>query len=216
MKKIFSALLLYAMAVGASAQSLQKGNMVFGLGTGLGIYRTTITDKTNTGMAPDKDTSGAFIFPLTFEYGVLNWLGAGARIGYHNYIEGKDSTNTNQKARGMDLMGCVNLHFLRSKHVDMFVSSEFGYSSFKYTVTVTNTTTTYGAMAIASGTGYSFGLNTRFYFGKSAAFGLHLSFALEGFNYQNGEISDDIGSPATQFRLKGNGKVFGIGLQYKI
>lgn len=216
MKKIISLVLFSAIIIAASAQCFEKGSKVIGLGSGLGIYKTVWEDKTNSNITDDNDGAGAFVFPLTFEYGLLNWLGAGARLGYNNYIEGNDSNNTNENARGIDFNGFVNLHFLRTNHVDMFMSGEFGYSDFKYTADVTSSGVTNSAMAKASGTGYSVGLNTRFYFGKNPHFGINLRFAFEGFNYENGEITDSQGSAPYKFGLKGNGNVFGIGLQYKI
>ena len=211
MKKIISALMFSAIIVGANAQSLQKGNMVIGLGGGLGIYHTTLTDKTNPNNLPEPDTSGAWVFPVTFEYAILDWVGVGARLSYSNYIVGEDS-GTTEKARAIDFYPFVNIHFAKLKHIDLFASAEFGYSNFKYTATYL----TYSATAAGSGTGYSFGLNSRFYFGSGAKFGMHMRFAWEGFNYKNGVISDTQGSPVTDFNLKANGKVFGLGLQYKI
>ena len=211
---LLAALTALSFITPSPAQSLEKGSMVLGLGSGLGIYHTVIKDKTTPSNSADKDTSGAFVFPLEFEYALLNWLGAGARLGYSNFIEGKkDSDVVSAKARGIDFMPFVNLHFLRSKHVDMFVSCNFGYSDFKFTVT--NTAGTIGTFT-GSGTGYSVGFNTRFYFGDAAKFGIHVRYAREGFNYQNGEITDNQGSPPTKFSLKGNGGVFGLGLQYRI
>lgn len=213
MKKTLVLILLSAATSShLSAQCFEQGNIVVGFGSGIGIYKTTFTNQTNTTIPAEKDTSGAVVFPISFEYGVLNWLGLGVRFGYNNYLEGKDTLGTNQNARAIDFMGSVNAHFLRTKHIDMFVSAEYGFSHFKY-----QEDSQYNPKAVASGTGYSFGLNTRFYFGKASRFGLNLRFALEGYNYQNGIISDDSTSNTDyKFGFKGNGKVFGIGLQYRI
>ena len=66
MKKIFSSLLFSVTVAAVSAQSFEKGSKVIGLGSGLGIYKTTLEDKSNTNITDDNDGAGAFVFPLTF------------------------------------------------------------------------------------------------------------------------------------------------------
>ena len=208
---LITTLIALAFIAPSPAQSLEKGSMVIGAGAGIGIYRTTWIDKTNTGNPDNKDTSVAAVYPFTFEYAVMNWLGVGARLNYSYYLRDSAAKAAGDKAFSYDASACVNAHFLRVKHVDMFISGEYGYSHFAYTTNQAN-----NARAYANGSCYSIGFNTRFYFGDAAKFGIHLRYAREGYNYQNGVITDDTANPDYKFGLKGNGGVFGLGLQYRI
>ena len=128
MKKLFiycflSIICCHLIPISALAQ---KGNMVFGLGGGFGIYRTHFLDKSDSSNTTSKDTSGAFVFPLTFEYRVFNFLRMGVRISLSNYLRDSTAKKDGDKASGFDAMACVNVHFLRASNMELFLSGEIG------------------------------------------------------------------------------------------
>jgi hypothetical protein len=93
-------------------QSFEKGAQVVDFSPGFLLLYTKIKETGQT--AYEKDTTAAFVFPVSYEYGILDWLSGGGFFRFNNFIEG-DSNNF--QATGIDAGVLVNFHFLRSKRV---------------------------------------------------------------------------------------------------
>ncbi len=183
------------------AQSFEKGTGVADAGIGFSLYHSEVT-QTN----PDwneKDTVGAIIFPVNYEYGILNWLGVGGMFRFSNYIEG-DSSST--QAVGTDIAGRVNLHALRKKRVDLLAGITFGYSFIRYSANDALGTE-------AKGHGINFGVEgiTRFYF--SDHFGIFLNGGYLMHDYPTVVISNSVAEE--EFHYSERGFDLGLGIMIK-
>lgn len=200
-------LLLSLCAQTIREKSFEKGAMVIEPGIGLGLYKTTFTDKSFTPPLSGNDTAGAVLYPLGFEYGVLDWLGCGGKFNYSNYIEG-DSASA-EKGSGIDFGAFIRAHALRTKRIDMFAGFDFGYSHFVYDANDGS-----GGVARGGGTFFSFNLNSRFYFGKK--WGMRLFYNFDSYNYPNIAIEDSFGNSA-DFSLKSKSFfLLGAGFMFKL
>lgn len=188
-------------------KSFEKRIKVIEPGIGLGLYKTEFTDKSVPNAATENDSAGALLFPLGFEYGVLNWLGCGVKFSYNHYIANDDSTAEREKARGLDFALFARAHALRTKRIDLFAGFDFGYSHFAYDANNYS-----DGRARAGGTYFGFNLNSRFYLGK--VWGLRLFYNFDFYNYPNGNITDNTANThpfswkTKSFFLLGAGLVF--------
>jgi hypothetical protein len=224
-----SLITLHLFSQDADEKAFKKGNFIITLGAGMGGYGTEMHesyladsaywDGTNLSWYKvQKDTtrnSGAVsvVIPLTLEYAVTNWLGLGLRGGYSNYL-GKDSTvSQDPKVSCIDVDGIVNLHFIKSKHFDMPLCINVGYSIFTY-----KAMDALESMAKDNGINFGLGLNPRIYFGEH--FGMHFdlkyaAYVYPSLNFSNSTDSNINDNNQEKFSLKGKGLNFGLGFQYK-
>lgn len=187
-----------------SEKSFEKGVSIIEPRIGLGLYKVTVTDTNNVS---NHDSAGAVLYQAGYEYGILNWLGAGGKFNYSHYIN-NDSGST-QKGSGLDFAVLVRAHALRTKHIDMFAGLDFGYSHFALDANNGS-----GAYARAGGTYFGFNLNSRFYFGKM--WGLNLFYNFDSYHYPHGIVSDNT---TNTYEFDWKAKSFfllGAGLQFKL
>jgi hypothetical protein len=208
MKKLIIFFLFAGIAVSAQDKSFEKNTKVISLGYNLGVYGTKSRDK-HKGTS-DRSEAASNIFHGQFEYGVLNFLGVGAKLQYGQYIVERDSaTGLLPTAYSMDGFLVVNLHFVRAKYVDMLFGLNGGGSQFVYKLNDGHNT-----MAKGFGSSFDVHFQTRFYFGKYI--GLNLNLAYANFNYPNLIASSDLANHTVNFAsIKGNGINIGMALQVK-
>ncbi len=207
MKKLFCVIAI-ACSVSASAQLIDKNDIIISTGGGIGLYKYQFTDVTNNVVNP-RDTSGAWVFPFQIEYGFNRWLGAGLNFTYNNYIEGDSATN--ESARTIDFAPSVNFHIpWNLKKFDLTANVGYGYSNFRYNVNDNN-----GGVAKAGGTVFFFGVNPRLYFKADGHLGIHAWYRFVQYNYPKGEVTDNLNNKY-EFKLDGPGQTFGFGLFYRI
>jgi hypothetical protein len=206
-------------------KAFKKGDFIINLGANLGGYATSwhreydyqYWDGTSiqTAHAEEDADDGAVsvILPLQLEYGLTNWLGVGAGFSFNKYL-GKDSTlDITPKVNSYDIDGVVNLHFIKSRHFDMPLCINVGYSIFSY-----KTLDSLSSMAKDNGINFTLGLNPRIYFGDHL--GMHFDLKYASYIYPSVTFSNendpDLNSENNEsFSLKGKGLNFGLGFQYK-
>ncbi|MGB3948015.1 MAG: outer membrane beta-barrel protein [Bacteroidia bacterium] len=209
-----------------NAQSFHKRAVVVDFGAGINISQTEIKQQYNrqvwngsgfTIMPVKKDTtdiSGAFVFPLTVEYGLKNWLGVGGKIGYAKYFTSNDSLgNAESDVRGLDAGILLNFHFIKISKFDLPLGVTFAYSNFKM---ISNDSLQ--TIAKDNGFNYSFSANPRFYFGNHIGVSVNLGYTVYTYpsllfsdkNDSNLNDNDDM-----KFKLKSSGGNIGVGLLVK-
>lgn len=189
------------------AQCFEEGSKVIEPGIGLGLYKLTFTDKSTTPYTSGRDSAGAVLYPVAFEYGLLDWLGCGGKFNYSNYIEDSLGKANGAHTRGIDLSIFVRAHALRTKRVDLFAGFEYGYSNLK--LDLNN-----GTIGEASGGVFSFNLNSRFYF--SDRWGVRLFYNFDTYNFPKGTFTDVFGN-SFEYSLKLRSFfLFGAGLMFKL
>lgn len=204
MKKILLSLLLISITTFSFGQCFQPKEKFVDVGFGLGIQHYRFTDVTNN-VVGERDTSAAFEVPFSFEYGILNWLGASINGNYAKFITGDSAEN--ESAKSLDFVPSINIHapFGLNK-LDLYGTFGYGYSHFSYTVNSSG-----GGKAIANGTVMNLGLNLRLLFSTKGHFGMNFWYRYSAYNYNNGTVTNNNGSKA-DFKLDGPGHNFGIGL----
>lgn len=223
-------LLIFAVALSSftalNAQSFRKRAVVVDFGAGVTISQTQIEQQYNsqvwngsgfTIVPIQKDTtdvSGAFVFPLTVEYGLKNWLGIGGKVGYAKYFTNNDSLGKPKSdIRGLDAGILVNFHFIKVSRFDLPFGAYIGYSNFKM---ISNDSLE--SIAKDNGFNYSFSANPRFYFGKHIGLSVNLGYTVSSYpsllfsnkNDANVNDNDDL-----DFKLKSSGGNIGVGLLVK-
>lgn len=191
---------------GPISLKFQKNNFVVASGSGLGIYRTHIKELPNGTI--ESDTTGTVPYFLSFEYFPINRLSGGLQFGYNHFIQG-DSAH-GQTAKGIDLMLRCNFHFLTTKHIDMLIGPDFGYSHFGIKNNDLN-----NSGARGGGTVYGINFESRFYFGKGNRFGIFINVGYQNRTYPKGGFYDDTGTHYSDFWLKLHGTNFGGGLVFR-
>ena len=176
-------------------------------GIGLGLYKLTFTNKTAVPNQTGTDTAGAVLYPIGFEYGVLDWLGCGGKFNYSNYIEDSTGKANGASTRGIDFEIFVRAHALRTKRIDLFAGLDFGYSNIKFDLND-------GSVGKAAGSNFSFNLNSRFYFGDR--WGMHLFYNFDSYNYPKGTFEDVFGNSLSYSLHLKSFLLLGAGLQFKL
>lgn len=209
-----------------NAQSFHKRAVVVDFGAGVTISKNQIEQQYNsqvwngsgfTTVPVQKDTTdvgGAFVFPLTVEYGLKNWLGIGGKVGYAKYFTNNDSLgNPESDIRGLDAGLILNLHFIKVSRFDLPFGVCIGYSNFKMT-----SHDSLQSIAKDHGFNYSFSAIPRFYFGKHIGLSINLGYTVSTYpsllfsnkNDANVNDNDDL-----DFKLKSSGGNIGVGLLVK-
>lgn len=202
MKTIISGLtilicLLIAGSV-AKAQSFERGNFIIDGGIKISIYK--VSDPDDTDESEDEDDGAAsYTIPLGFEYALSDHIGAGLEIGICNYFTEEDTiTRAIAEASSFDLLLKGNYHWVRKGRVDLYSGLGLGFSSFKYSSNDKINSSFKGSgpyIRISA-------LNAKIYIAK--VFGIGLHFGLPIMNFENGRITDDLGSDL-EYRLRFSG-----------
>jgi hypothetical protein len=192
----------------ARAQSFAKNTMLLEVKPGLGIYTTTYSDQVN-GKKPNGGAA-LFIFPLTFEYGVTNWLGVGGLIESSHYIQNKDSVAAGKGISGgsFDIGPIANAHFLRTPHTDLYAGVKLLFSGVK--ITSNDGSPIY---LQSGGTVINFCFGSRFIIGNHFALSLELGYSQ--YSYPNGMIEGDPLIDPNGFALYLDGVSLSFGVGYK-
>jgi hypothetical protein len=199
-----------------SAQSFEKGSKVMDLRFEFGAYQTESHDKINN--TSDDGGTASKIFNTSFEYGILNWLGVGAKFQYDNYFVENDTIYHSPPQQNeiitptvgaFDIAGMANVHLAKKDHFDLAFGANFGVSFFHYYFNDALATQFKG-----TGSWIDIHLTPRFYFGNH--FGIHLNLGYANFNYPNVVAKNSAQTSINAFSLKGSGATFGIGFQYRL
>lgn len=211
----------------AQDKAFQKGTFLIRVGAGFAGYGTKATDVKDewvwNGSAIVKervtthknDGAASLMFPLTLEYGITNWFGAGLRGAYSKYYANADSTNNNTKptVSSTDLGVMMNFHFIKTVHFDMPITLLVGYSGFSY-----KTNDVFNSMAKDAGYNIGVGLNPRIYFGDHVGMFFDLnytSYTYPSLLFSNSNDSNLNDNANEVYTLKGNGANVGLGLIVK-
>lgn len=229
MKKI-AFIILSAVSTAATGyaqdKAFKKGDMSLELGAGFGVYGThghqeydqDVYSWNGTAVVYSKEriskntSDGAVsaIYPLTFQYGVTNWLGVGARLAFSKYY-GKDSTtNIEPTVRAIDGDVFADFHLVKSRHFDMPLRVTVGYSHFYY-----NANDPFESTAVGGGLNYGIALIPRIFFGNHIGIFFNVGYA--GYTYPDLKFSNSIDSNVNDnnnmtYRLSGGGLNMGMGI----
>ncbi|MBI3510411.1 MAG: hypothetical protein HY064_07085 [Bacteroidetes bacterium] len=187
----------------ANAQVTDNGKLLFDAGIGLGIEHYQFTDL-RTNAANPRDTSGSVQVPVTFEYGIKKWFGAGMVMNYAHYI---NNDSTTDKANGIDLIPSVFFHIPWGlQKLDLLAHFGYGYSHFAYrTFTINN------PKYLAGGGVFTWGIKLRWLFSTDGHVGMQFWYSHAQYKYPNGTLSDDTGQNSYHLKLDGPGNNFGLG-----
>lgn len=207
MTKYIITLLVCFSFITQAQRSFEKGKNVVALGADLGIY--SYTSKIASQPTSKKEAAANKIFSLHYEYGVLNWLGVGAKVQYSDYFTETDSvTNTKPSVTSVDGSVLVNAHFVRSKYVDMLAGFNIGYSHLNW-----DARDAYVSQAKGGGLMYDIHFQPRFYFGKYV--GMYLNLAYVHCAYRDMDFQNTFTKLDDALDLVGGGVNIGIGIQAK-
>lgn len=230
MKKQFSILalsLFFVISAVAQDKAFQKGNFLIRVGGGFAAYKTKTHNEydaygwTGSGFGKirvKKDTTdgaASLMIPVTLEYGITNWFGAGLRGAYSKYYANADSTNNNTKPTvgSFDIGVMMNFHLIKTVHFDMPLTLLVGYSAFTY-----KANDPANSMAKDGGYNIGVGLNPRIYFGDHVGmfFDLnYVSYHYPSMQFSNSSNSDLNATNNQVYKLSGNGANVGLGLLVK-
>jgi hypothetical protein len=199
--RVFISALALLLSIGLGAQSMEKGVLHFEGGIGLGIYRTTAVLNGYT----YHDTAGAFVVPVTGEYGINRFFSIGGTFKYSNFLT--DTANS-ETYHSYDLAVRPEFHFLNRNKFDMDLFALAGFSALKYNAN----NSTYNITGHGSGPAFGLGLDMRIFFSHSI--GMYLSYNYATYSYPNFEYTDNTTTVA--FDWSGKGSNFGLGLAVRI
>jgi opacity protein-like surface antigen len=188
------------------AQSFDKSSLVISANYGLDGYTIkehTVNKVTNSD-SNSKGGAAATNFNLGIEYGLFKWLGIGLQFKLDNYIHNDTSVTS---AIGFEVGAIVNLHLVRTKHFNLLIGGDFGFSNLTINLP-TNNYQIYG-----NGTWADVHITPRFYFGR---FGLNFNLYLPLINYPN--LTTNVQSYNEYIASSWNANGFGatVGIQYRI
>jgi len=172
--------------VEANAQSFEKGNFIINSGIKISVYNINDQDSEDS---DDDDAASSYTIPIGLEYATSNKIGLGIEIGICNYFTGEDTiTGAIAKANSFDVMLAGNFHWVRGTHVDLYSGLGLGISAFKY-----KSNDVRNSQFKSTGTYFRVGIfNARFFVSRAIAFDLHMGIPYMNFN--NGRITDNLGS----------------------
>lgn len=191
----------------AQDKCFSKGNFAINAGVGFSLYRYTAQLKSDR--SSETNLAVSRIGRLSIEHAFKNYWSVGV-LGKRNiYITEVDSaTGKKPDIFSYDLLLFSNLHFVRSKHVNMLWGLGYGFSTFTY-----NTRDQQISQATGTGGSFETWLQTRFYFGKHLGFNLNLSYVRN--NYNSLDFQNRTTSLPDALSLRGGGVHFGAGILFK-
>jgi hypothetical protein len=189
--------------------SFRQKSVVVSLNYDLGIYATENHDKKQD--TTINDGAGNHNFTLSAEFGLLKWLGVGARVGGATYITSADSaTGARGTASSLDFGILVNAHVIRTKKFDLPIGIALGKSDFKY-----QTNTVDNGEARDFGSYFKVYVNPRIYFGEKARFGINFNLAYATMSYKSIDLQNNSTKEEDRISLKGKGINIGMGFQMR-
>ena len=209
MKKT-GALLFVMLSAPLFSQSFYKGALVSDINLGVDIYSVQYHYQLkNSTLSTDKKSGAASSnFNLGLEYGVTNWLGIGLRGKFDNYYAKYDSTTRSKPTvKGAEISLLVNAHVIRSKHFDLPIGIDLGYSHLNFFQNDLANNQIYG-----NGSIFNLHLNPRVYFGR---FGFNLNMAFPFITYKNMTSNNATFNQYVLANWKASGFSLGFGLQYR-
>jgi hypothetical protein len=191
----------------AQDKCFSKGNFVINAGVGFSLYRYTAQLKSDN--SSETNLAVSRIGRLSIEHAFKNYWSMGV-LGKRNiYITEVDSaTGKKPDIFSYDLLLFSNLHFVRTKHVDVLWGLGYGFSTFTY-----NTRDQQISQATGTGGSFETWLQSRFHFGKHLGFNLNLGYVRN--NYNSLDFQNRTTSLPDALSLRGGGVHFGIGLLFK-
>jgi hypothetical protein len=204
----FKALLLAlvcSFSFNLRAQTMDQGMLVGEVGIGLAIYHITITEKVTGYNFSNDDYAGAFVLPVTMDYGISKRFSVGGTFKYSNYIV--DSANS-ETYKSFDLAVRPAFHFVSRDKFNMNLFALVGGSSLFY-----NSNNAFNVKGHGGGPTFGLGLDMRIFF--SSAIGLYLSYNYAAYTYRNFDYADQSGNQI-KVDWTGDGTNIGIGLTFKI
>jgi len=206
---IFSALIASQFA--NAQESFYKHALVFSVGVGGEGYAITETysvkgypslNYTTTGSA------GSASYPFSLEYGLNKWIGIGLLAKPDKYFTSKDTnTGYTPSASGFEFGAIVNIHFLRTQHIDFLAGLDLGGSHFTYTADA------YNDQVYGDGAWGDIHATLRFYFGRFGLYG-SLSFPTMNYNLTSNNSNWNVGQDILA-TWKARGAAFNVGIQYR-
>ncbi|MBK7967614.1 MAG: outer membrane beta-barrel protein [Bacteroidetes bacterium] len=194
---LFLIVILATLAMNLNAQSFEKGNKIIDAGIKISIYN--IDDPDDNDEDGEDDRAASYTIPIGFEYAISDRIGAGIEIGICNYFTEEDTiTRAIAKANSFDVLLKGNFHWVRKGKADLYSGLGLGFSSFKYESN-DNLNSSYKATGPYIRISV---LNARLYLADAFALGLH--FGLPIMNFEDGKLTDDLGTDLN-YRLRFSG-----------
>jgi hypothetical protein len=209
-KLLLPTLFLFIFSGVNYSQSVEQGANIIGLSVRLGLFNTTVVDKTNNN-ASNSGRAGYAQYLVSLDHGINDRFTVGSQFRYNEFIIGKDTTKNQSQinvASGFDLCAYGAFHFVRSEHVDLYTGIALGYSYLKLANTNLNSQAVYKANGLA----YNIDIGARFYLGNH--FGIALTLGYAGYYYPNGTATVS-GGATDNFSISFSGSTYGLGLCYK-
>ncbi|MBL7911508.1 MAG: hypothetical protein JNJ41_10680 [Bacteroidia bacterium] len=212
MKKVYLSSLLIIISLVLNAQSFYKGALVTEVNTGFEIYNTVlkikIKDPNRERDTVQEDKAGNTNFGLAAEYGLHKNFGVGVRYKNNKYFTDRDSvTHIKPEVKTNDILVMLNYHPVSTKHFDLVLGADVGYSTFKY-----KANDSLNIIISGGGSYVSLYLNPRIYFGR---FGINFKIYAPFTNYNKLTTNnDDFNKYIAITKWKGQGFGMGFGIQY--
>lgn len=180
-----------------------KGIFITGLGVTGGVYQNEITQNLLGFQGTYTDTVGAYFFPISAEYCILNSFSAGLQFRPGRYIDDEDYEDN--IAATFDLL--VSYHMINRTRNDLYVQLALGPAW----LTIDNSF----AAARGDWAGLHAGLNLgyRHFFGKTIGAHVHLGWSTFALEQTYLEVANASVSPQILYwDMLITGTEFGIGL----
>ena len=119
--------LIFSISSETHSQVFKKGKHYISPGLGFGIYKanTQIGDKIFS------VREGSFVFPLNYEYALLDQVGLGLQLQHNLYFLPKDSSIYSRTSTNVISINNT-LHFLNNEMVDLFLGISYGLSTYSH------------------------------------------------------------------------------------
>ncbi len=170
-------------------------------------YRYQLRNYNKDTLVKDGAANSNYFFGA--EYGLLQWLGIGAKVKLNRYFTAKDEvTGTTPTAQSFDLAFTVRAHLFRRHRFDLPIGVSIGGSSLTYN----NNDPFYPITIYGRGTYLDLHIQPMIYFKR---LGLNAYIGLPSINYNDMTSSDSNINQYILMKWKGKGFILGIGLQYR-
>jgi len=209
LKKLFIITAIVIIAWGNSfAQCMHDSTNIIGVNLGLGVYNIVLNDKGYN--SSNNGRTGEVDYTLTYDRGITDRLTIGGFFRYRGFLLAPD-TNVAEinVAYGFDF--CVDgaFHFVRSRHVDLYIGADLGFGYIK----LADDNLSNQGVFTAGGIAYGLTLGSRFYIGNHV--GITFNFGYAGYEYPNGLVRGG-GGYTDHWSLFFTGSTYTLGLCYRI
>lgn len=178
---------LFISTTAFSQNAFEKGNILFDVGIGFGVYKTEVKSEIGGVSSTKKDGGVAVLIPIKAQYGISDKFSIGLMFQPANYFVDSSET-TNEEATGGSFRLLANYYLVNKEKFVLYSELGFGTANFKQSDDPKD-----GDKFSAdwSGSTFNLGIGIRYYFTEHVGFFSNVAYNSYSFDLDEVTINQE-------------------------